>query len=72
MAAAKKNIRVLRLLEQYGGDSVDWRVLTPRGESVVDVARLVGASSEFVVLLERIYDGREGSEDYFWDAEEYM
>lgn len=55
MAAAKKNMQVLRIIEQHAGDKVDWRVLTPKGESVIDIAWLVGASSSFIALVEELW-----------------
>ncbi|KPM41113.1 hypothetical protein AK830_g5413 [Neonectria ditissima] len=71
MAAAKKNIEVLRIMDRYGGNKVDWRALTPKGESVVDIARLVGASSDFVALTKELWSARDEEEDLFWDATEY-
>jgi len=62
MAAAKRNIQVLRILEQLGGDGVRWCVSTPRGESVVDMARLVRASGEFIAMVERLFAAEAGRE----------
>lgn len=73
MVAAKKSVDVLRILVEHAGARIDWRVLTPKSESVVDVARLVGASSEFVAAItEQWGKTREPLEDQFWDAVEHM
>ncbi|KAK7398739.1 hypothetical protein QQX98_011883 [Neonectria punicea] len=69
MAAAKKNILVLRIIEQHAGRKVDWRALTPKGESVVDIAQLISTPCGFLTFVQDLWT-TEGCEDVFWDAVE--